>query len=254
MTKYLYLPLIPFFLGCQQRTKFVKNIPLLPKKEIIVPQKDSLPTIDSLAKYYSYSSENINQENFEEVVYEIIQCYNKKDTTALNKLIHPDIGLYFLYKPGGDVYWANQKRIYLDTLYQEKEKTFIDGYNRKVLVTGKIGVGKVPIEKITENIAPDEYSSLTGIFFVAHPEAQKKLSYYITSSLSTFPFSPKEKQEAQRTLKKAKEIEKTTRCIMAAWKGVSSFSNCIYTNHFIFYVTKIKEKWYLTMIDFSWIA
>ncbi|MGQ4707503.1 hypothetical protein ACUBIN_05255 [Capnocytophaga gingivalis] len=227
---------------------------MLPKKEVIVPQKDSLPTIDSLAKYYSYSSENINQENFEEVVYEIIQCYNKKDTTALNKLIHPDIGLYFLYKPGGDVYWANQKRIYLDTLYQEKEKTFIDGYNRKVLATGKIGVGKVPIEKITENIAPDEYSSLTGIFFVAHPEAQKKLSYYITSSLSTFPFSPKEKQEAQRTLKKAKEIEKTTRCIMTAWKEVSSFSNSTYTNHFIFYVTKINEKWYLTMIDFSWIA
>ena len=108
MTKYLYLPLIPFFLGCQQRTKIIKNTPLLPKKEVIVPQKDSLPTIDSLAKYYSYSSENINQENFEEVVYEIIQCYNKKDTTALNKLIHPNIGLYFLYKPGGDVYWANQ--------------------------------------------------------------------------------------------------------------------------------------------------
>ena len=66
--------------------------------------------------------------------------------------------------------------------------------------------------------------------------------------------SPKEKQEAQRTLKKAKEIEKTTRCIMTAWKEVSSFSNSTYTNHFIFYVTKIKEKWYLTMIDFSWIA
>ena len=124
----------------------------------------------------------------------------------------------------------------------------------RYLATGKIGVGKVPIEKVTENIAPDEYSSLTGIFFVAHPEAQKKLSYYITSSLSTFPFSPKEKQEAQRTLKKAKEIEKTTRCIMTAWKEVSSFSNSTYTNHFIFYVTKIKEKWYLTMIDFSWIA
>ena len=56
---------------------------------------------------------------------------------------------------------------------------------------GKIGVGKVPIEKVTENIAPDEYSSLTGIFFVAHPEAQKKLSYYITSSLSTLPFLQK---------------------------------------------------------------
>ena len=138
MTKYLYLPLIPFFLGCQQRTKIVKNTPLLPKKEIIVPQKDSLPTIDSLTKYYSYSSGEIDSKNFEEVVYEIIQCYNKKDTTALNKLIHSDIGLYFLYKPGGDVYWANQKRIYLDTLYQEKEKTFIDGYNRKVLATGKM--------------------------------------------------------------------------------------------------------------------
>ena len=138
MTKYLYLPLIPFFLGCQQRKKIVKNTPLLPKKEVIVPKKDSLPTIDSLAKYYSYTSENINPKNFEAVVYEIIQFYNKKDTTGLNKFIHLDIDLYFLYKPGGDVYWANQKRIYLDTLYQEKEKTFIDGYNRKVLATGKM--------------------------------------------------------------------------------------------------------------------
>ena len=101
MTKYLYLFLIPFFLGCLQRTKIVKNTPLLPKKEIIVPKKDSLPTIDSLAKYYSYSSENINQENFEEVVYEIIQCYNKKDTTALNKLIHPDIWFVFLVQTWG---------------------------------------------------------------------------------------------------------------------------------------------------------
>ena len=137
---------------------------------------------------------------------------------------------------------------------KRRKKLLLYGYNRKVLPTGKIGVGKVPIEKITENIVPDEYSSLRGIFFVAHPEAQKKLSYYITSSLSTLPFSPKEKQEAQRTLKKAKEIEKTTRCIMTAWKEVSSFSNNTYTNYFIFYVTKIKEKWYLTMIDFSWIA
>ena len=62
MTKYLYLPLIPFFLGCVQRTKIIKNTPLLPKKEIIVPQKDSLPTIDSLAKYYSYSSGEIDSK------------------------------------------------------------------------------------------------------------------------------------------------------------------------------------------------
>lgn len=162
--------------------------------------------------------------------------------------------MYFLYKPGGDVYWANPKRIYLDTLYQEKEKTFIDGYNRKVLATGKIGVGKVPIEKVTENIAPDEYSSLTGIFFCRTPRGSEKTILLHNKFSKHSPFSPKEKQEAQRTLKKAKEIEKTTRCIMTAWKEVSSFSNSTYTNHFIFYVTKIKEKWYLTMIDFSWIA
>lgn len=195
-------PLYLSFWGANKGQKLWKIPPYSQKKKIIVPQKDSLPTIDSLAKYYSYSSENINPKNFEAVVYEIIQCYNKKDTTALNKLIHPDIGLYFLYKPGGDVYWANQKRIYLDTLYQEKEKTFIDGYNRKVLATGKIGVGKVPIEKITENIAPDEYSSLTGIFFCCTPRGSEKTILLHNKFSKHSPFFSKRETRSPKNLKK----------------------------------------------------
>ena len=118
--------------------------------------QDTLNVIDSLQIFYSYIENNdIDQEKFEETVYGIIQFYNKKDTIRLNKLIHPKIGLYFLYSPGGDVYWSNQKKIYLDTLYQEKEKTFISGYDRKELAIEKIGVGKVPIEKVTKNIIPN---------------------------------------------------------------------------------------------------
>ena len=217
--------------------------------------QDTLNVIDSLQIFYSYIENNdIDQEKFEETVYGIIQFYNKKDTIRLNKLIHPKIGLYFLYSPGGDVYWSNQKKIYLDTFYQEKEKTFISGYDRKELAIEKIGVGKVPIEKVTKNIIPTEYIPKTGIFFVDNLEAQKKLTYYINVYLETTPLSPKERKIVLLELKKAKNIEKNTRCIIASWKKKSSFNNRFYTANFVFYVTKIENKWYLTMIDFSWRA
>lgn len=217
--------------------------------------RDTLNIIDSLHFFYSYIKDNdIDQEKFEEVVYGIIQFYNKKDTLRLNQLIHPEIGLYFLYSPGGDVYWSNQKRIYLDTLYQEKEKTFISGFDRKELATEKIGVGKVPIKKVTKNVILTEYMSKTGIFFVDNLEAQKKLTYYINVYLRTTPLSAKERKTVLLALRKAKNIERNTRCIIVSWEKKSDFDNRFYTANFVFYVTKIENKWYLTMIDFSWRA
>ena len=198
MTKYLYLFLIASFFSCQQRTKFVKNTPLLPKKEIIVLQKDSLPTIDSLAKYYSYSSGKINQKKFWSGYLWDYSMLQQKGYYCAKQTHTPRYWFVFLVQTWGWCLLGKPKTDIPRYALPREGKNFYWWIQPKSIGYRKNRRRKSTYWKITENIAPDEYSSLTGIFFVAHPEAQKKLSYYITSSLSTFPFSPKEKQEAQK--------------------------------------------------------
>lgn len=84
--------------------------------------RDTLNIIDSLHFFYSYIKDNdIDQEKFEEVVYGIIQFYNKKDTLRLNQLIRPEIGLYFSILQEV-MYIGVIKREFILILYIKKRK------------------------------------------------------------------------------------------------------------------------------------
>lgn len=187
------------------------------------------------------------QEDFNSFVFNIIELYNKKDTKNINRLIHNEIGLYLMYSIGSTPSWTHQKKIHLDTLQRQ---TRLPYWDRETLAFQQIKFEKEikRVETLDVLSILDEEDIETGVFFVDDIEFQNRLSFWVKNELENEFYDAKTTQKIKKELKKIKELEQNTHCICAIWKN--DFNNF---ETFIFYVTKIKEKWYLTMIDFSWL-
>lgn len=152
-----------------------------------------------------------------------------------------------MHSIGSTPSWTHQKEIHLDTL---QKQTRLPYWDRETLAFQQIKFEKEIKRVETFNVLSilDEEDIETGVFFVDDIEFQNRLSFWVKNEIEYEIDDPKTKQQLEKELKKIKELEQNTRCICAIWKN--DFNNF---ETFIFYVTKIKEKWYLTMIDFSWL-
>ncbi|MDO5105623.1 hypothetical protein [Capnocytophaga sp.] len=195
----------------------------------------------------SVESKHDFEPNFEQVVRSVIDSYNRKDVKKLNQLIHKEIGLYFMYLPGSVPRWTHQKEIYLDTI--QRENVILPYWNRETLAFQKIKEN-LPLKKVQTidvlEVISSEKTPTEGLFFVDNPDFQKQLSFCIKTELKYEISDIETKRKYLTELKKVQKFEQNTRCIVAIWqKNDGDF------DIFIFYVTKMDKKWYLTMIDFS---
>lgn len=183
----------------------------------------------------------------EKFIDSMVYYFNKKKDNEFNSLINKDLGVYLVTRMGTNDIWANKKKIYLES---NKDNILVEE-----LLT-------VPYQSILENniIQPKlnnfKYSNASyykceniereGVF-ISHIG-----KYHILSNTIKFfkehyyPIAgeilgQKESIEMRKLYLKARDIERKSRRITINSKTSGTF---------IFYITLIKNKWYLTIIDF----
>lgn len=187
----------------------------------------------------------VKQENFEKAINQILKAYNDKNQVALSKFINPQIGLYFLYRPGTVDYWQNVKEICFDSKCLTALN--IPEWGKEALKNQKLNLS-YKLEKTNQEIVGCESVLKNGLFAEDNKETNYLLSETITKYISAFK-SDLEPEKATELNKKSQEIKnwesKSKRIILAQNKNGKSNGEA-----FVFYLTEINSKWYLSIIDY----
>jgi len=157
--------------------------------------------------------------SLQEVITEFAQAYIKQDQQKINAHIHPELGLYIIYRPGaGDEY------------------THVDSINFKKSVPEHFPYGKISASdlisfaKLPEfDCGTDRWSKLG--FFCDTTKTPKQLSIILNFKKEFEAVSPAE-------ISKIQNIEKDSYRVILT-RG----------DNLIFHVKKYKDAWYITTLD-----
>lgn len=215
MKKTLIILLINFLIiGCTTN-----------KKQISTPKK-----IEQIKKHNKpkYSREEISLE-LKNIVKDIIKLIVSKNISKINKnYIHSKYGFYDLYKYDGYESFVNDKMIY-NLIEEDREEL-----SHILLRVNKQSKDYVIIEQdIVFNCSPndDEFYGWNGDGLY--------LSYLTNNNLSTMM---KETNKYQKNKYSKNELEFVS--------VIENFSyKVILTPNIIFYLTKIEDRWYITLFD-----
>lgn len=198
---------------------------------------------------FQNSTQKIDQTNFENTVYNIVEFYNNKDQENLNKLIHPKIGLYIIYRIGTVDIWINIKKICLDNSCLDSLD--IPYWYKEAMIVQKVGENyKLETTKDDIIIECDSISK-KGLFYIDNEESKKLLTNTIKMYSKSISFdksveSEKEIEKQKIEIKSIEHWENNTHRIVLSYNKEDNY----FENTFIFYVTNIEGKWYLTTVDF----
>ena len=170
---------------------------------------------------------NFKNVNFtlEETILITIKAYQKQDEETLNNLILKDFGIAFVYRPGiFDVFDFSDKISFSEPL----PNGWI--FDTNIVTDYKIRFEKLPVFDCEE----EKWNKPAGIY------CDKKNKIETLSSIAKNLNEYSEGNFSAAQIKKFKEIEKKShRVIVIGKKGYE----------FIFTVTFLENKWYLTVIE-----
>lgn len=187
-------------------------------------------------------------KDVEEFVKIVIETYNEKNSVKFNQLINKNTGLVFITTMGSNNTWLKVHKVCLSKKCLQTNSTesigipyqsFLEGYKvenlnlNKIEFTEKSFFECEKIEKYGVFVSSkDKFHSLSGSvsFFI------KNYSNIIGEKIDS-----SKKKELDTDLKKFRKIELTSRRVTMNSKGGT----------FVFYITNIAGKWYLTIIDFA---
>lgn len=187
--------------------------------------------------------------DLEKFIQNVIQTYTNKDSKKFNQLIHEKNGLYIMTTIGPTTTWSNVKKVCLE---QDcvKNKTaeslgvpyqdFLESYT-----SGKLNLNE--IEYTGNAYFECEEIEKQGVFvssknqYTALSDAIQFFRENFLSINGPTPDLEKKYEELDQLKTKIKNIEKTShRVVVNSENGT-----------FIFYVTNLDGKWFLTIIDFA---
>lgn len=192
------------------------------------------------------NSFSIDRTNFEEVVYNVIKFYNQKEEQKLNQLINQKEGIYFILRLGTiDGRFKKSRICFSDCDEKDKIHYPFSEIIREQLLDSTY---KISYDSYPDFIFEDcERVTKEGLF-VDTLTTDRLLSNTIKNYKNVFL----EKElnvtykELDSEVNKIIKLENSSRKVMLT-KNNGSF----YGGHFIFYLTKIDNQWWLTIIDFA---
>lgn len=199
--------------------------------EIQICQNKKPETTETLSEDIYMSSVVQAQEmsnSLEDIIIKTIKAYQNKDEETLNNFILKDFGIAFLYKRGAhDNVSISNKMSFVNPVPEYLH------YNIYFKTNYKINFEELPVFSC-EN---EEWNKAHGIYCD---------TINIDKTLSTIVKNENEYLGlgaiwSEKEIYKFEEIEKKSHKIIVVGKEK--------TGEFIFYLTFIKNKWYLTIID-----
>ncbi|AKK73481.1 hypothetical protein [Chryseobacterium gallinarum] len=184
----------------------------------------------------------------EQFVKKVVETYNQKDSEKFNRLINKNTGLILITTLGPNNSWSKVQKICLDKKCLEKGmaesvgnpyQLFLEEYK-----TGNLNLNKVEFSE--QSYFECDKITKQGIF-IASENKFHTLSESVSLFIKHFQDIIGEKPDQ----KKKSELEKDR----AEFKKIEFKSRRVTVNSkagtFIFYMTYINGKWYLTIIDFA---
>ena len=185
---------------------------------------------------------------FEKTVYDFINAYNTKKSDNLKEFIHSNTGIYIIYRIGSVDFWKREKTICFsgdcefDGNVPEAVRNTID--QQHLPIDQQLMYSRKEIVKSCDSITE------RGLFYVKTPTSQNFVSKTMKdfkdamSTDSSF-FNSEELDALNTEIKAIQDWEKDSRQIVLSYDDRGEYGGA-----FIFYLTYIKNKWYLTALDF----
>ncbi|MGB4774684.1 MAG: hypothetical protein WBP45_05915 [Daejeonella sp.] len=205
-----------------------------------------------------YSQNARADKGFLDLCKKITKAFAAQDVKTINTYIHPKKGLYIFYSPGAQTSYLKISSLPLDCFKNETFALLVNIKKEYHTISGQIPYDVITPDKINSlkygitKFDCDSYWSPYGAF-VDTTTKVTILSEVIKFRIKDYEDHPssynvprKELQARIETDKKelikARGVEKKSRRVVFSSKD---------GNDFIFYMTLIGNKWYLSMIDFS---
>lgn len=163
------------------------------------------------------------QQGLTETINMVLKAYQNKDAATLNKLVNPAWGIYIVYRPG-----ASDNFAIIDSIdFKNPEPHYYEFEDFKTTAT--LSYAPLP----TFDCGTEKWSK-NGLFCdsTANPTT--------LSQIADFMQTYNEAKYSEDQLQKIKNIEKSSFRVIATGEGYLSF---------IFQLTLLDGKWYLTLID-----
>lgn len=190
-------------------------------------------------------SQQLKETKFQEAVNNVLNYYNEKDTEKINSLINKDIGIFLLGRIGANPRIGNLKGLCLsttDACYSN------DNYNMDISTSYMLQSQKFlefPRLQYAELPSIDcEKASKKGLY-TDTLQIDKLLTDLLKEEIKV-NYYQLDRKVLKKYLKTASEIEYKTRKVVL----VADYVDAEYYGIFIFYLTYIKNDWYLTIVDF----
>lgn len=204
-------------------------------------------------------SQNARADNsFLDLCKKITKAFAAQDVKTINTYIHPKKGIYVFYSPGVQSSYLKINSLPVGCFKKETFALLVNIKKEYHNISGQIPYELITPEKINSlkyGITKFDCDSSWNPYgaFVDTTTKVNILSEVIKSRIrdyenhpSSYDVSPKKLQEwieaEKKELTKAGNFEKKSRRVVLSNKEGGDF---------IFYMTLIGNKWYLSMIDFS---
>lgn len=184
-------------------------------------KKKNEETKDTVAAAIDTSSVPV-ESSLSQVITEFAQAFKTQDQQKINKHIHPDLGLYIIYRPG-----AGDEYTHTDSINFKKPVPEHFPYT-KIKATDSITYAKLP----EFDCGTDRWSRHG--FFCDTTKTPKQLSDILAFKKEFEPVSSAE-------IKKIKSLEQDSYRVILT-RG----------DNLIFHIKKYKNAWYITTLDRSY--
>ncbi len=184
----------------------------------------------------------------EQFVKKVVQTYNDKNSDKFNQLINKNAGLTLITTIGPNNSWLKMQKVCLDKKCLDHQSSESAGIPYQSLLeeykTGDLNLNA--IEFTEKSYFECDKIEKQGIF-VSSENKFHALSESVHFFLENSPkilgeeLEPKKKNELIKDIGKFKKLETKSRRVTVNSKDGT----------FIFYMTLIEGKWYLTVIDFA---
>jgi len=186
------------------------------------------------------------QKELEKIIYQVIDCYNKKDYKKINKFINKEIGLFIIQSVG-----INPSIIKINPYYKSQDSIYISNLLIPDLYKNSLSENfKIKYESYPTFEEGCEIPSKTGLF--VNPKEndilvlKEAIDYYKWEE-NNYGFEKNKKWDEYLTT--VNKIAPNTLKIIYAGNYKDN-PDSEYKKIFIFYLTFISNKWYLTILDY----
>ena len=196
-------------------------------------------------------TQTIPQQKFEPTVYQLIHFFNKKDFEGINQYINKDIGLFIINSEGVSPRITRIEHWNKNLGNTEEQLRHQYWLTSDLLRDSIIGNPKIQYEAYPSFEQGCETPSKLGLF--ANPK-EKNVAIlqdaidFIKREEGIYQFSKHPMRDIYQSI--ADNIAHKTVKIIYTGNYTNEPPYSIYKKVFIFYLTQLDNKWYLTILDF----